>query len=137
MRDGTPVGEVGGKLAPLRHCSTDDGGGCRAEDEAKEPAGVVDGGDVDQAEEPCVQSRERIPITVGDHVTTKPEHQSSEERVQDVLDENVGRILRSNRPRLQESEAGLQEEHNKAVDENEESVDSLPNLLHLVFHGRS
>ena len=52
MRDGTPVGEVGGKLAPLRHCSTDDGGGGRAEYEAKEPAGVVDGGDVDQAEKP-------------------------------------------------------------------------------------
>ena len=52
MRDWTPVGEVGGKLAPLRHCSTDDGGGCRAEYEAKEPAGVVDGRDVDQAEEP-------------------------------------------------------------------------------------
>ena len=62
-----------------------------------------------------------------------PESQSSQQRVENILDEDVGRVLGPDTPGLQESEARLQEEHHAAVDEDEESVDGVPDFLELIL----
>ena len=70
MKDWTlPVGEVCRQLTPLGHGATHDGGGRGAEDEAKEPEGVVRGGDIQQADEPRVRAHEGVAVTVCDHIS--------------------------------------------------------------------
>ena len=58
-----------------------------------------------------------------------PEGKSSQQRVENILDEDVGRVLGPDTPGLQEGEARLKEEHHAAVDEDEESVHGVLDLL--------
>ena len=77
---------------------------------------------------PGVKTHEGISLAAGDHVAD-PESQGPHQDVQDVLDQNICRILCSDTPGLEKCKAALEEKYDETVDQDEECVDRFRQLI--------
>ena len=64
-------------------------------------------------------------ITGCKHVAQKPEADGRHHGVEDILDDDVGGVLGSNRSSLKEGKTSLEEENYNAVDEDEKHINAL------------
>ena len=78
---------------------------------------------------PGVITQKGISLTASDHVATDPECQGTHQTVQDVLDQDVGRVLCSDTPCLEKGKTALEEKYDETVDQDEESVDGFCHLF--------
>ena len=78
---------------------------------------------------PGVKTHEGISLATGDHVSADPESQGPHQDVQDVLDQNICRVLCSDTPSLEKCKAALEEEYDETVDQDEERVDGFCHLF--------
>ena len=90
-----PVSKVGGEGAALGHGARDDGGGGGGEDELEEPAGPLAfqafAGKIGVTDEGVGLA------AVSESVTEEPIRKSADDRVQQVLDQDVGRVFTTDR----------------------------------------
>ena len=109
--DEETVDEVGGEGAPFGHGARDDGGGGGGEDELKEPGGPAAFHSV--TGEMVVADESVDFVAVGEGVPEEPVGEGADDGVEEILDENVGRVfapdgaaLEIGETRLFEPEAG-------------------------------
>mmetsp|Transcript_18649 Transcript_18649/g.29851 ORF Transcript_18649/g.29851 Transcript_18649/m.29851 type:complete len:346 (-) Transcript_18649:25-1062(-) len=122
------VGEVSGERASLGNGARDDGGGGGGEGPLKHPHGIVSVvrfplNPVHEEGLHGVVFAVAAHVAESDRVSDGPPDQASEASVEDVLQENVLRVLCTDGTSLQEREASLHEEHEVGAEQKPEDVE--------------